>query len=53
MTRNYVICAPRQIGRPVRRTFISRKGWESMPYTWKGKEMRIRTLMGKDEGKIC
>jgi len=26
MKRNSVICAPRQIGRPIRRTFVSRKG---------------------------
>jgi hypothetical protein len=25
MTRNSVICAPHQLGRPVRRTFISRR----------------------------
>jgi hypothetical protein len=53
MTRNSVICTSRQIGRPIRRTFISIKGWESMPCTWKSNEMRIRVLMGKDEGKIC
>jgi len=26
MTRNSVLCAPRQIGRPIRRTFIPRRG---------------------------